>query len=193
MFNFLQSSTPWPWYIARAAAGLAYLFLWLSIFLGLSIRNPLLKKIIAPIYRCNLHCFLAALAVFWAFIHASSLLFDQSINFSLADIAIPFFSPTTIVNVFYLGLGIMAFYSMIAVVLISYNKCRLNFWFWRIMHFLNPVAFVFVVLHGYIIGTDTKNALIGNSLLLASIVLCILYLSNLLYFFWQKYSRLPIK
>jgi len=193
MFDYLQFDTPWPWYIARASACLAYLFLWLAVFLGLSIRNPLLKKIVAPIYRCNFHCFLAALAVFWAFIHAGSLLFDQSINFSLADIAIPFFTQTIIVNVFYLGLGIIAFYIMMIMLLISYNKCRLNFWFWRLIHFLNPVAFILVVLHGYIIGTDTKNTVIGNSLLLASAILCLLYFSNLIFFFWQKHSRLPMK
>jgi len=184
----MENLTPWPWYIARAAGLIGFMFLWLTVFLGLSIRNPLLKKIIAPIYSFNFHCFVAVMAVFWALVHGTSLLFDNMLGFGLKDIAVPFYAKTDLVNTNYLALGIMAFYAMIIMTVTSYLRNHLNHRLWRVLHFLNPVAFLFVVVHGYMIGTDMKNGYIAGAYLISSGLLVLLYLTSLGAAIWNKYK-----
>lgn len=186
---FLQSysqPTPWAWYIGRASGIIGFILLWFTVFLGLSIRNPLLKKIVEPIYSFDFHCFLAAMAVFWSLIHGTSFIFDQSIQFTWKDSFVPFFSKTTLVDPNFLVLGIMAFYAMVIITITSYLKKHLNHTVWRILHFLNPLAFIFVVVHGYFNGTDMKNFWIGMAFLISSYFLVIVYLSNLYFVISKK-------
>lgn len=172
--------TPWAWYISRAAGFLGFVFLWLAIFLGLSIRNPLLKKLVEPIYSFDLHCFLAAAAVFWSLAHGTSFLFHNGESALKAkEIFIPYFYGGGLVDTNYLALGIMAFYAMAVMVVTSYLRSHLNHWLWRILHFLNPVAFVFVVVHGYVNGTDMKNDWISGAFLLSAYLLAIVYIMSL--------------
>jgi len=185
----INAETPWAWYVARSAGIIGFVFLWLTVFLGLAIRNPLLKKIITPIYSFGLHCFLGALAVYWALIHGLSLLFDKYIGFGIKDIAVPFVSQGAYVDTNYLALGILAFYFMAIMAITSYLRRHLNHWVWRILHFLNPLAFVFAVIHGYANGTDMKNVYIGGLFLLSAAVLSIVYLTNLMALIINKLRR----
>lgn len=177
----INASTPWGWYITRASGLIAFAFLWLAVFLGLAIKNRLLQRIIKPIYSFGLHCYLAALAVFWALVHATSLaiLHNNNISFSVGEIFIPFYSKTTLVNPIYMALGILAFYAMIVIAITSYLKQHLNYWLWRVIHFLNPLVFIFVVVHGYMNGTEMKDPTFSLLFLFSSFILIALYLFNL--------------
>ncbi|MFA6973676.1 MAG: hypothetical protein WC238_03000 [Parcubacteria group bacterium] len=183
----LSQETPWAWYVTRAAGLIGFIFLWLTILLGLSIRNPLLKKIVAPVYSFDAHCFLAVMAVFWALVHGTSLLFDQVVDFGVKDIAIPFFSKTEFVDVNFLALGIMAFYMLLIMTVTSYLRNHIKHWIWRALHFLHPVAFVFIVIHGYRLGTDMKNVWIGGAFRISTLILILLYLSSLIFVLWHKF------
>jgi methionine sulfoxide reductase heme-binding subunit len=189
----LRGGTTWIWYLARVAGILGFIFLWITVFLGLSIRNPIFKKMIEPIYSFDFHCFTAALSVFWALIHGTSLLFDPLTQFKFKDVAIPFFSKTTIVDVNYLALGIVAFYMMVVMTITSYLRKRLNHKLWRILHFLNPVAFVFVVVHGYMNGTDMKNFYVGSAFLLSSFLLVLVYLSSLISSIARRFKKVSVE
>jgi DMSO/TMAO reductase YedYZ heme-binding membrane subunit len=183
--NFNQP-TPWAWYIGRASGIIGFIFLWLTVFLGLSIRNPIFKKIVAPIYSFDFHCFLAAVAVFLALIHGTSFIFDQTAQFTWKDSFIPFFSQTSLVDPNFLALGIMAFYAMVIITITSYLRKHLNHIVWRFLHFLNPIAFIFVVVHGYFNGTDMKNFWIGMAFLISSYFLVIVYLSSLFFIITKR-------
>jgi predicted ferric reductase len=184
----MENITPWAWYISRAAGLMGFIFLWLTIFLGLSIRNPILKKIIQPVYSFNFHCFIAAMSVFWALIHGTSFLFHGNFSLKLSEIFIPFYSKTALVNTNYLALGIMALYMLVIMTVTSYLRSHLKHWLWRVLHFFNPLAFLFVVVHGYMIGTDMKNIYIGGAFLTSAGILVLLYFSNLGAYFWNKYK-----
>lgn len=186
----LGKETPWAWYVSRAAGLLGFIFLWITIFLGLSIRNPLLKKIVAPLYSFDFHCFMAAGAVFFSLAHGTSFLFHEEFSFGVKDIAIPFYSQTALVDANYLALGIMAFYALAVMTITSYLRKHLAHWLWRVLHFLHPVAFIFVVAHGYVNGTDTKNFLIGSAYLFSSFALALIYLSSLFFAVRDKISPL---
>lgn len=187
--SLIERETPWAWYVSRASGIVAYIFLWLTILLGLSIRNPILKKIIAPIYSFSLHCFLAGAAVFWALIHGTVLLFDRFIGFGVKDVAIPYLSKATFVDTNYLALGIMAFYAMVIMTVTSYLKKYLNFWVWRVLHFLHPVAFIFVVLHGYVIGTDMKIPWVSLTYRLSAAFLVLIYFSSLVFMIIRRIKK----
>lgn len=184
--------TPWAWYIGRASGMIGFIFLWLTVFLGLSIRNPLFKKMVASIYSFDFHCFLAAAAVFWSLVHGTSFIFDSVAQFTWKDSFIPFFSQTSLVNPNFLALGIMAFYAMVIMTITSYLRSHLNHFLWRVLHFLNPLAFIFVVVHGYFNGTDMKNYWIGMAFLASSYFLIIVYLSNLYSVIFKKKDP-PVK
>lgn len=185
----LGGETPWAWYVVRASGFVSFGFLWITIFLGLAIRNPWLKKFIEPAYSFDFHCFTAAAAVFWTLIHGAGLLFDESIGFGIKDVAIPYFSQTAIVNTNYLALGIMAFYMMAIMTVTSYLRQHINHWLWRVLHFLNPLAFIFAVMHGYQNGTDMKNVYIAGAYLASSAVLILVYLSSLAAVIWEKFNK----
>ena len=187
--DVLDRETPWAWYVSRASGLLAFVFLWLTILLGLSIRNPLLKKIIAPIYSFDFHAFAAVMAVFWALVHGTSLLFDKFIGFGVKDVAIPYFSQSVSIDTNYLALGIMAFHMMVIMTITSYLRQHLNFWVWRILHFLHPVAFIFVVLHGYAIGTDMKIPWVSITYRLSATLLVFIYLSSLIFVVVGKFRK----
>ena len=189
IFSGITQDAPWIWYSVRVAGILGFIFLWLTVFLGLSIRNPFLKKIIEPVYSFDLHCFIAAMAVFWALIHGTMLIFDPKLGFGLKDIFIPFISQTELVEPKYLALGITAFYMMFIMTITSYLRNHLNHKVWRILHFLNPLAFIFVVIHGFFNGTDMKNFYIGSAYLFSSLLLIILYISSLLFAVMARYRK----
>ena len=189
IFSGITPDAPWVWYSARVAGILGFIFLWLTIFLGLSIRNPILKKIIEPIYSFDFHCFTAAMSVFWALVHGTVLIFDPKLGFRLKDVFLPFVSQTTLVDPKYLALGIISFYLMAIMTITSYLKKRLNHKFWRVLHFLNPIAFVFVIIHGYMNGTDMKNFYVGAAFLFSSFLLVFIYLFSLVFSIIRRFFK----
>ncbi len=178
--------TPWLWYLIRSAGILAFSFLWLALFLGLAIRNPILKKIIEPIYSVGFHCFLAFMAGFWVLVHIITLYLDKQFPLSLADIFIPWHVRVSFVDTSFLACGIIAFYLIIILIGSSYLRKYYKRWMWRIMHYLSPFAFIFVVIHGFFNGTDMKNIYISAIFISSSVILLALYASNLLFALVKK-------
>jgi len=185
----MSQEVPWAWYISRASGIIGFIFLWLTIFLGLSIRNPLLKRFIEPIYSFDFHCFTAAVAVFWSLIHGTSFLFDSMMGFGIKDVAVPFHANSPYVHNNPLALGIMAFWMMVVMTITSYLRRHMNHWLWRALHFMNPLAFIFVVVHGYVIGTDMKNPYVAGAYMWSSAFLAFIYLSMLIFGIINKLRR----
>lgn len=185
-----EKKTPWAWYLSRVSGILAFGFLWLAIFLGLAIRNMLLKKFIEPIYSFAFHCFIAGLAVFWGLIHGTSFLLHGDFALTLKEVFLPFYSKTNLVDPFYMGLGIIAFYAMAVITATSYLRNHLSHFLWRAIHFLNPLAFIFIIFHGFKNGTDTNgNIYVGVLYLASSLLLILIYFSSLFSVILNKLTR----
>lgn len=186
----ITSQIPWVWYLSRGSGFLAFGFLWLTMFLGLSIRNKFLQKWIKPFYSFDLHCFLAASCVFWALFHGLSFAFHDPVRrLSFQDIFIPWLSGANFVDVNFLGLGIAAFYLLVILTLTSYLKKFIGWATWRAFHYFNPFAFVFAVLHGYLIGTDMKNIWVKASFFALVGALIFVFVSNFLFWLGEKFSN----
>lgn len=183
--NLLEIETPWIWYLARSGALVAFLLLYLSIFFGISIRTPILKKIITPAYSFEIHRWISLQALLFAFFHGIILIFDKFLSFNLRNVFLPFFplSESSIragIDPTYLAMGIIGFYLMLVLVVSSYLRKHIKFWLWRSIHFFNILLWIFVVLHALKLGTDMKNEIVRNIFIYANAFLALLFVVNII-------------
>ncbi|HAT73836.1 MAG: hypothetical protein US30_C0004G0063 [Candidatus Moranbacteria bacterium GW2011_GWF2_36_839] len=183
--NLAEIEVPWGWYLTRASALIGFFLLYLSIFFGIAIRNPLLRKIISPIYSLDIHGWISVQALLFALLHGVSLLFDKFLAFNLANIFVPFFplseSATKVgVEPIYLAMGIISLYLMLILIVSSYLRKFINFRVWRLIHFFNLVLWIFVILHALQLGTDMKNLIVRNIFIYANAFLMLLFVVNII-------------
>lgn len=143
-----------PWYISRSSAIAAYILMFLIVIWGLGMTSGFTYRIEEPAKAWNTHQFMAISLVILILTHISSLLFDKFINFGWKDILILFFSSF---KPAYLSLGIIGFYILIAIILISLFLRIKKPRFWRITHYLTYLLFVMSLIHGLFIGTDSSS------------------------------------
>ncbi len=187
--NPSSTQTPWVWYVTRASGLTAFVFAWLTIFLGIAIRLPGLKNIIRPVYSLSIHYTLAVQTLFFAFLHGISFLFDPFKLPTLADAFIPFHISPDKLDPFSLALGIMAFYGFIILVFTSWIKPMISQRVWRITHFLNIFVYATVVAHALFLGTDMKIPLYRNIFISINIFLVTILLLNFILKFSNILSR----
>lgn len=171
-----KSEIPWAWFVTRASGLVAFLLLYISIFLGLTIRIPIFRKIFSPLYSLKIHCWISLQATLFALVHGSALLFDRAFKFSLVDVFVPFsskFEPNLV------ALGILGFYLMIILVMTSYGRKFISQKIWRITHFTNIVLYGAVFAHALYLGTDLKNQSFAWFFVLANAFLVFIMLYNI--------------
>ena len=144
------------WYLSRASALIAYVLLWLSMATGLLITNKLARLWPGGLTAFDLHQFTSLLGLAFALFHALILMGDKYINYSLAQVLVPFNS--TGYKPVWVGLGQIGFYLLAIVGLSFYVRKRLGHRSWRIIHYLSFLTFTLALLHGILAGTDTELA-----------------------------------
>ena len=170
------NETPWAWYVSRTSGLAAFLSLYVSIFLGLTLRIPLLRKIFSPIYSMSMHCWISLQATLLAFFHGGVLTFDKLFDIRLADVFIPFaskFEPNL------MAMGIISFYIMVILVVTSYGRKFISQKLWRGVHFFNVILYVGVLFHAAKLGTDMKNPLVFGIFMWANAFLIFVMLWNI--------------
>ncbi|MHB8904227.1 MAG: ferric reductase-like transmembrane domain-containing protein [Patescibacteria group bacterium] len=143
-----------PWYITRAAAIVSYLLMFLIVFLGTGMTTGYIYSYINPVKAWMIHKYLSLALGVTLLTHIFSLLFDKFINLSLKEILVPFASNF---NTLYLSLGIFGFYILLVIIFTS-------LWFrlkykraWRSIHYFVYALFVFSLVHGFFMGTDSST------------------------------------
>lgn len=179
----IQKEIPWAWYFTRASALLGYLLLYLAIFLGVSIRIPLLNRIIKPVYSYSVHCWISLQALIFALAHGLFILGDDFMDFKLANVFVPFYpvagGQMPGINPQFLALGILSFYLMLILVATSYLKRFMNNTLWRGLHFLNIGLFIIIFIHALYMGTDLKSGILRDIFIYANAFLACLFLVNI--------------
>jgi len=180
-----MNDIPYAWYLARSSALVGFFLLYLSVFLGLAIRTPLLNRIIKPFYSLKIHCWISLQALIFAIVHGASLLSDKFIAFSWKNILIPFYplteSQAQRIDVGFLALGIVSFYIMLLLVSTSYLRKGLPSSLWRAVHFLNVGLYAIVIVHSLYLGTDLKNPGLARDIFVyANGFLIFLFLLNII-------------
>jgi DMSO/TMAO reductase YedYZ heme-binding membrane subunit len=151
--------SPAPWYIVRAAGLIAYLLLAMSV--GIGLLRKIDPKRFSHIFR--IHCDVSYFALAFTFLHAATTLLDKyQWNLGLSEAFWFDFSSSTSTM---LSLGVLAFYLMAIIsatsltpkVMAKFKRKR-----WHLLHLAAYGAYVFVVAHSFVLGTDLGNANPGD-------------------------------
>ncbi len=142
------------WYLSRATAFVSLTILWLSMALGLGITNKMARLWPGAPAAFAIHEYVSLLGLAFASFHALILLGDHYINFSLAQILMPFsalnYRPT------WTGIGQLAFYLWLIVALSFYVRSKIGQKTWRSLHYLSFALYLMGLAHGLFTGTDSS-------------------------------------
>ncbi len=150
----LAAGSPAFWYLARAGGIVSYLLLWLATCWGILMSSKFFKgRGIVPV-TFALHEFLPIMGVVFAALHAAVLLGDTYIGFSVWQLLVPF---TSTYKPFWTGLGSLAFYLFLALLVSFYVRKQMGQKVWRAFHYTAYLAFVIALLHGLMAGSDSGS------------------------------------
>jgi predicted ferric reductase len=141
------------WYLSRATAFVSLSILWISMALGLGMTNKMARLWPGAPASFAIHEYVSLLGLAFALFHALVLLGDHYINFTVAQIFMPFstvdYRPT------WVGIGQIGFYVWLIVALSFYIRSSIGKKTWRILHYLSFAMYVMGLLHGLFSGTDS--------------------------------------
>lgn len=144
------------WYLSRMSAMTAFVLLWFSMAFGVMITNKLARMWPGGPTAFDLHQYTSLLGLAFGLFHALILMGDKYINYTLAQILIPFNSVDY--KPVWVGLGQVAFYLMIIVAFSFYIRKRIGHKTWRVIHYISFAIFGLTLLHGLLSGTDSPEA-----------------------------------
>ncbi len=170
--NFLSDSSHY-WLLSRSLGIASYILLSVSTFFGLLLSTRAAKEFNITPKIMGLHDFLANLGLILASIHAIILLGDQYINLEIMQILFPFAIEHQ--NKLAFGFGQIAFYLFLAIIISYTFKSHLGMTYWRYLHPMAFLAYLFITLHGIFAGSDSQ--LMGMIILYAIINGSILFLT----------------
>lgn len=142
------------WVLLRAAGVGAYLMLFLAVSWGLVGPTGVLGKRVSKVTATSVHQYLGAAVLPLLALHLGGLLLDRFRPFRFLDVVVPLHSvywPLTV------GLGVLAMYATIVVLLTSWFKKRIGLTWWRPLHLSATPAFILAMVHGIFSGTDSAR------------------------------------
>jgi len=141
------------WYLTRASGFVAYLLLFASVTLGLSLTGGVLERWLRRFRVYDFHRFLSLITLGVTVFHIFIVLPDGYIGFSIAELLVPFASSY---RPLYMGLGAFGFY-LVALIIGSFYLLRLlRYRAWRLIHYATFAAFTLAFIHGVGAGTDSE-------------------------------------
>jgi predicted ferric reductase len=143
------------WYLSRGTSFVAMSLLWVSMALGLGITNKLARVWPGAPAAFAIHEYVSLLGLSFAIFHALVLMGDHYINFSLAQIVVPF--STANYKPLWVGLGQVGFYVWLLVALSFYVRSKIGPKLWRAIHYVSFLCFCMAMYHGISSGSDTKQ------------------------------------
>ncbi|HKS90279.1 MAG TPA: hypothetical protein VJQ83_00005 [Tepidiformaceae bacterium] len=144
------------WDASRAAGFAAYLLLWISVVSGIAVHMRWKPSSTGSLTgMLELHRITSTLALAFIIGHVFGLLIDPvKPFFSVLDALVPFTSSYRPVQV---GLGTVAEWSLVAVLLTTALSPSIAWKTWRAFHYLSFPCFVFALIHGLTVGTDSRS------------------------------------
>jgi predicted ferric reductase len=141
------------WFLSRGSAIAAFWILWLSMAMGVIITNKMAQiwPGIPPAYEIHQYTSLLGLAV--GLFHALILTGDKYINYTAFQVLVPFASQSY--RPLWVGIGQLAFYSWLIIVLSFYARKRIGKKAWRLIHFASYASFLGEMLHAVFSGSDS--------------------------------------
>jgi len=141
------------WYLSRGTAFVSLSILWISMALGLSMTNKLARSWPGAPAAFAIHEYVSLLGLAFAIFHGLVLLGDHYINFTIAQIFMPF--STSGYRPLWVGIGQIGFYIWVIVALSFYIRQMIGQKTWRVIHYLSFAMYIMGLTHGIFSGTDT--------------------------------------
>jgi len=141
------------WYLARATAFVSLSLLWLSMALGLGITNKMARLWPGAPATFAIHEYVSLLGMAFAVFHALVLLGDHYINFTFAQMLVPF--ATVDYRPFWVGIGQLGLYLWVIVVMSFYVRPIIGQKTWRALHYASFALYLMGMFHGLFSGTDS--------------------------------------
>jgi sulfoxide reductase heme-binding subunit YedZ len=157
------------WDITRASGFVALALLLLAVGLGLAIRRGWWDGALNRREVIDVHRFVASATMVALALHVVSLLGDQFVGFSLADLLVPFHGSYRTLGV---TAGILATYGLAVVFVTGYMVVRLGYARWYALHRLSYGVLALAVLH--VLATGTEGWSFGSLALCAAAVAFVL-------------------
>jgi predicted ferric reductase len=148
---FAADSIQLWWYVTRAAGIVAFLLLWFSTVLGLSVTSKSLERLLDRMFTYDFHEFISLLSLGFVLLHVAVLMLDRYLPYNLGQVLVPFLSPYRPV---WVGIGVIAFYLILLVTVTFYLRQKIGQKAFRAIHVLSLVGYLGVTLHGLYAGTD---------------------------------------
>ncbi|PQP89791.1 ferric reductase-like transmembrane domain-containing protein [Paenibacillus sp. AR247] len=142
------------WVTTRAAGLTSYMLLFASVAAGLLQGGAWAKGPVKA--KLNMvHQWCGWFGLLFGMVHGLVLLFDRYVGYSLADLLIPFKASG---DRLWMGLGILSLYLMMLLIISSDLMKKLGKKAWRLIHFLAMPTYLMALVHGIMLGTDSRQA-----------------------------------
>ena len=143
------------WYTTRGAGAVTLILLSCVVILGVLSTLRVQSQSWPRFLTTGLHRNLALMTLLFLGLHIVTSVVDPFTNLGWASAIIPFLSSY---RTFWLGLGVISFELLLAIVATSLVRGYLGHRAWRAIHWLTYAAWPVGVLHGLGTGTDTWSA-----------------------------------
>lgn len=143
------------WYTTRGAGAVTLILLTLVVVLGVLSTLRVQSESWPRFLTTGLHRNLALMTLVFLALHIVTAVVDPFTNLGWAAALIPFAS---YYRTFWLGLGVISFELLVAIVVTSLVRGILGHRVWRAIHWLTYAAWPVGVVHGLGTGTDTWSA-----------------------------------
>jgi DMSO/TMAO reductase YedYZ heme-binding membrane subunit len=160
------------WYVARASGLVAWMLTTAAVVWGLALSTRIAGRRPPAAWLADLHRFLGGLALSFTIVHVVTLVVDDWVEFTLADVVLPFASTWRPMAVAW---GVVALYVLVAVELTSLLRRRVPSRLWRGVHMASVPLFVVATLHLLTAGTDAGAPWVRTMVALG--VLVVVYLT----------------
>jgi predicted ferric reductase len=143
------------WYATRGAGAVTMILLTSVVVLGILSTLRLRSQSWPRFLTTGLHRNLALMTLVFLALHIVTAVVDPFTNLGWSAALVPF---SSYYRTFWLGLGVIAFELLLAIIATSLVRGYLGHRFWRAIHWLTYAAWPIGVLHGLGTGTDSWSA-----------------------------------
>ena len=153
----------------------SFIMLWLTVVAGFVLRNSWTQTWIKRSTLDGIHQTLAVTGLSLGAFHGLAQLAVPGGSITLLELIVPFVDSDDPIG---LGVGVVGLELLVAVALSVIIQRRLGYWRWRLVHLLAYAAFMLVVTHVLVSGTDVTPVLVWLLVLSAWLVTVVLWLTT---------------
>ncbi len=169
------------WETVRSAGVIAFILLSLSVIGGLA--TSFMKNGKTKMYFQMIHQISGWFGFWFAFMHTFLLLFDHYTEYRFVDLILPFVSEH---ERLWTGLGVLSLWGMFFVLLSSDGMKKLGKTVWKKVHYFSIPVYLFSLIHGVFLGTDSTNPLIAGMYVVSGILFVAGISIRISWVLWQK-------